>query len=65
MGQNLFNSVLRPPIKILSTLFTLQLLILPTRDPFHGQLKEKISFFQFYIFLKIPHEESHNFCVKT
>ena len=37
MGQNLFNSVLRPPIKILSTLFTLQLLILPTRDPFYGQ----------------------------
>ena len=37
MGQNDFNSVLRPQIKILSTLFTLQLLILPTRDPFHGQ----------------------------
>ena len=37
MGQNDFNSVLRPPIKILSTLFTLQLLILPTRDPFYGQ----------------------------
>ena len=30
MGQNDFNSVLRPPIKILSTLFTLQLLILLT-----------------------------------
>ena len=37
MGQNDFNSVLRPRIKILSTLFTLQLLILPTRDPFYGQ----------------------------
>ena len=37
MGQNDFNSVLRPPIKILSTLFTLQLLILHTRDPFYGQ----------------------------
>ena len=37
MGQNDFNSVLRPPIKILSTLFILQLLILPTRDPFYGQ----------------------------
>ena len=34
MGQNDFNSVLRPPIKILSTLFTLQILILPTMDPF-------------------------------
>ena len=37
MGQNDFNSVLRPRIKILSTLFTLQLLILPTRDPFYAQ----------------------------
>ena len=38
MGQNDFNSVLRPRIKILSTLFTLQLLILPTRDPFQAQI---------------------------
>ena len=52
MGQNDFNSVLRPPIKILSTLFTLQLLILPTRDPFHGQLKEKIKFFSILHFLE-------------
>ena len=37
LEQNDFNSVLRPQIKILSTLFTLQLLILPTRDPFYGQ----------------------------
>ena len=37
MRQNDFNSVLRPPIKILSTLFTLQLLILPTGDPFYAQ----------------------------
>ena len=35
MGQNVYNSVIRPPIKILRPLFTLQLLILPTRDPFH------------------------------
>ena len=38
LGQNDFNSVLRPRIKILSTLFTLQLLILPTRDPFQAQI---------------------------
>ena len=38
MGQNDFNSVLRPRIKILSTLFTLQLLILPTWDPFQAQI---------------------------
>ena len=38
MGQNDFNSVLRPGIKILSTLFTLQLLILPTRDPLQAQI---------------------------
>ena len=51
MGQNDFNSVLRPQIKILSTLFTLQLLILPTRDPFYGQKsynwKQKLSFLNF------------------
>ena len=38
LGQNDFNSVLRPRIKILSTLFTLQLLILPTRDPLQAQI---------------------------
>ena len=36
MGQNDFNSVLRPQIQILSTLFTLQLLILLSSDPFYG-----------------------------
>ena len=36
IGQNYNNSVPRPPIKILRPLFTLQLLILPTRNPFHG-----------------------------
>ena len=41
MGQNDFNSVLRPPIKILRPLFTLQLLISPTRDPFHAQKRLK------------------------
>ena len=30
------NSVTKPPIKILRPLFTLQLLILPTRNPFHS-----------------------------
>ena len=35
--QNGYNSVTRPPIEILRPLFTLQLLILPTRDPFHAQ----------------------------
>ena len=30
--------VKRPPIKILRPLFTLQLLILPTRDPFQAQI---------------------------
>ena len=37
IGQNDYNLVTRPPIKILRPLFTLQLLILPTRDPFHAQ----------------------------
>ena len=37
MGQNDFNSVLRPPIKILSTLFTLKILILLTMSLFYGQ----------------------------
>ena len=32
--QSGYISVTRPPIEILSPLFTLQLLILPTRDPF-------------------------------
>ena len=32
----------RPPIKILRPLFTLQLLILPTRDPFQAHKKLKI-----------------------
>ena len=40
MGQNDFNSVLRPQIKILSTLFTLKLLILPTRDPYQAQISK-------------------------
>ena len=35
--QNGYNSVTRPPIEILRPLFTLQLLILPTMDPFHAQ----------------------------
>ena len=35
--QNGYNSVTRPPIEILRPLFTLQLLILPTRDLFHAQ----------------------------
>ena len=35
--QNGYNSVTRPQIGILRPLFTLQLLILPTRDPFHAQ----------------------------
>ena len=30
------NSIKKPPIKILRSLFTLQLLILLTRDPFQG-----------------------------
>ena len=36
--QNDYNLVKRPPIKILRPLFTLQLLILPTRDPFQAQI---------------------------
>ena len=36
-GKNGYNSLTRPPIQILRPLFTLQLLILPTRDPFQGQ----------------------------
>ena len=32
------NSVTKPPIKILRPLFTLQLLILPARDPFQAQI---------------------------
>ena len=31
------NSVTKPPIKNLRPLFTLQLLILPEKDPFHTQ----------------------------
>ena len=38
IGQNDYNLVTRPPIKILRPLFTLQLLILPTRDPFQAQI---------------------------
>ena len=38
IGQNNYNSVPWPPIKILRPLFTLQLLILPTRDPFQAQI---------------------------
>ena len=37
IGQNDYNSVTMPPIKILRPLFTLQLLILPTRDPLQAQ----------------------------
>ena len=37
IGQNDFNSVTRPPIKILGPLFTLQLLISLTRDPFQAK----------------------------
>ena len=37
MGHKHYNSVTRAPIKTLSPLFTLQLLILPTRDPFYAQ----------------------------
>ena len=33
--RNGFNSLRKPPIKILRPLFTLQLLILLERDPFH------------------------------
>ena len=36
IGQNDYNLVTRPPIKILRPLFTLQLLILLTWGPFHG-----------------------------
>ena len=38
--QNGYISLTRPPIEILSPLFTLQLLILPTRDPFRGQKRQ-------------------------
>ena len=38
IGQNDFNLVTRPPIKILRPLFTLQLLILLIRDPFQAQI---------------------------
>ena len=37
IGQNDYNLVTRPPIKILRPLFTLQLLIFPTRDSFQAQ----------------------------
>ena len=36
MGQNDYNLKTTPPIEIPRPLFTLQLLILPTRDPFHA-----------------------------
>ena len=36
-GMGRQNLVTWPPIKILRPLFTLQLLILPTRDSFHAQ----------------------------
>ena len=36
IGQNDYNLVTRPLIKILRPLFTLQLSILPTRDPFQA-----------------------------
>ena len=35
--QNGYTSLTRAPIEILRPLFILQLLILPTRDPFHAQ----------------------------
>ena len=69
IGQNGYNSVTRPPIKILSPLFTLQLLILPTRDPFHAQksyiYEQKLSFLYFDPYFKTRHGKSHNFCVKN
>ena len=37
MGQNNYSSVTMPPISNLRPLFTLQLLILPTRTPFHAK----------------------------
>ena len=50
-GQNDYNLLTRPPIKILRPLFTLQLLILPTRDPFQAhkklKLRAKIEVFAF------------------
>ena len=50
-GQNDYNLLTRPPIKILRPLFTLQLLILPTRDPFRAhkklQLRATIEVFAF------------------
>ena len=43
------NSVTKPPIKILRPLFTLQLLILQMKDPFHAKkkLRAKIEVFAF------------------
>ena len=52
IGQNGYNSVTRPQIKILSPLFTLQLLILPTRDPFHAQKKRKGGKLRVYILMQ-------------
>ena len=37
-GKNGYNSLIRPPIQILRQLFTLQLLVLPPRDPFQAQI---------------------------
>ena len=54
--QNGYNSVTRPPIEILSPLFTLQLFILPLRDPFRAQKtlnrEEKLRISKFDLILK-------------
>ena len=46
----MYNSVTRPPIKILRPLFTIQLLILPTKDPFHA-LRKILEFLDLNIWL--------------
>ena len=42
IGQNDYNWVTRPPIKILRALVTLQLLILLNKNPFYAQKKLKL-----------------------
>ena len=53
IGQNDYNLVTRPLIKILRPLCTLQLLILPTRDPLHIKKVELYSQKRQF-FTKIP-----------
>ena len=50
IGQNDYNLVTRPPIKILRPLLTLQLLILPTRDPFQVQIENLFIALSFIFF---------------